>query len=127
MKNMTARFDLRPLIASALLSTVACSFVVTPASAGTIDPPTQTVKFADLDVAQPRDAAILYSRIRTAAEELCSPLQGSGMGLATRAAKVHTCVQHSIAGAVASVGKPALSAVYAARNVAPAPNRIAVL
>jgi len=68
MQNMTARIVLRPLIASALLSTVVSSFVVTPATAGTMDPPTLTVKFAELDVSQPRDAAILYSRIRTAAE-----------------------------------------------------------
>jgi UrcA family protein len=85
------------------------------------------VKFADLDVSQPRDAAILYSRIRTAAEELCSPLQSSGLGMATRAEKAHICVRESIARAVASVDKPALSAVYAARNPAPAASLIAVL
>jgi UrcA family protein len=127
MKNITARIVLRPLIASTLLSAFVSSFAATSASADTADAPTQIVRFADLDVTQPRDAAILYSRIRTAAEQLCSPLQGSGMGIATRAAKVDACVRESIAGAVASVGKPALSAVYAARNVAPASTRIAVL
>lgn len=64
------------------------------------------VRFPDLDLSKVDGAAVLYSRLRQAAAIVCSPLASRSLGMA---AQYRVCVDHAIAGAVASVGRPMLS------------------
>ena len=57
-------------------------------------------------------AAVLYGRIRAAAEKVCSPYDSSRL-----AAKAHldACINEAISKAVARVDAPALSCIYSAK------------
>jgi UrcA family protein len=78
-----------------------------------------TVKYKDVDPASTRGAAVLYERIRSAAVNVCSPLDHGDL---LSKQHVNSCVQVLVEHAVTSVGTPALQAVYAARYGATAPN-----
>jgi UrcA family protein len=80
-----------------------------PAMAGDLGPPV-SVKYNDVDASTAEGAAVLYKRIRSAAESVCSPVD-HGDTLSKSHEK--DCVQKVIARAVTDVGTPALSAVYA--------------
>jgi UrcA family protein len=84
-------------------------------SANGLDLREVTVKFGDLDVSRPEGATRLYRRIRAAAKEVCSP-DGYGLVAATQA---DSCVDKSIAEAVAKVNQPMLSAVLNAKRGKP--------
>jgi UrcA family protein len=71
-----------------------------------------TVKFGDLDVTRPPGATVLYHRIRAAAREVCSP-EFHTLGATI---PVDSCVEKSIAEAVAKVNQPALSAILNAKR-----------
>jgi UrcA family protein len=64
------------------------------------------VRFADLDLSKLDGAAVLYSRLRQAATIVCRPLQNQSLTMATQ---FQLCVDHAIADAVTSVGRPMLS------------------
>jgi UrcA family protein len=64
------------------------------------------VRFPDLDLSKLDGAAVLYRRLRQAAAIVCRPLESRGLETATL---YQVCVDHAIAGAVASVGRPILS------------------
>jgi UrcA family protein len=64
------------------------------------------VRFPDLDLSKVDGAAALYSRLRQAAAIVCSPLESRLLGMA---AQYRACIDHAIAGAVASVNRPMLS------------------
>jgi UrcA family protein len=71
-----------------------------------------TVKYGDLDVSRPEGAIVLYKRIRAAAKEVCSPdYYGFSASI-----QVDSCIDTSIAQAVAKVNQPALSAVLNAKR-----------
>ena len=120
---MTAnRFD--SLIATSLLCVLSSGLAALPAAADSIEPPRQTVKFGDLDIAHPQGAAALYQRIRAAAQNVCSPLDGSNLSAKTH---LETCVKKAVADAVATVDEPALFAVYSAKMGETMPARVASL
>jgi UrcA family protein len=64
------------------------------------------VRFPDLDLSKIDGATVLYRRLRQAAAIVCSPLQSQRLGMV---AQYQICVDHAIAGAVASVNRPMLS------------------
>jgi UrcA family protein len=68
------------------------------------------VRFTDLDISKVEGAAMLYNRLRQAAAIVCRPLESRTLGMA--ATQYQVCVDHAIAGAVASVGSPMLSQYY---------------
>jgi UrcA family protein len=68
------------------------------------------VRFADLDLSKVDGAAVLYNRLRQAAAIVCRPPESRSLGMA--ATQYRVCVDHAIAGAVASVGSPMLSQYY---------------
>jgi len=68
------------------------------------------VKFADLNISNPSGALVLYERIRAGAQGACSYYW-----FHTDADEAR-CVHDAIANAVAKVNRPALSAVYNAKN-----------
>jgi UrcA family protein len=78
------------------------------------DAPAMTVRFADLDLTKPQDAAVLYQRIRFAARLVCntasSPWDGSQVRNWAR------CFNSAVEEAVLRVDRPALTALYRERT-----------
>ena len=103
----------RSLIATGIF-TLASSFSAVSAA----DPSSASisVKYADLNIATPSGALVLYERIRTAAKNACNYFW-----FKTDADEAR-CVQQTIAKAVAKVNQPALSAVYDAKYKTAAPS-----
>jgi UrcA family protein len=101
------------LIATALFGVFSSSFAALPAAADGFEPLKETVKFGDLDISRPKGAAVLYSRIRAAAEKVCSPLDRGDLS-----AKMHfnACINKAVADAVTAVNEPALLAIYIAKR-----------
>jgi UrcA family protein len=88
-------------------ATLGCSAALaSPASAGIDQPATYVVRFADLDLSRIDGAATVYTRIRSAARQVCTSLEGRDLGLLV---KYRACVDKAIADAVASVNRPLLS------------------
>ncbi|HME38329.1 MAG TPA: UrcA family protein [Steroidobacteraceae bacterium] len=109
MKNLTA------LVAAATLSV--CTLSVARADTG-IEPRTATVHFADLDPVNAQGAAVLYRRLKVAAEKVCRDLD-PGRQL-TRMQPYKNCMQLAIATAVEKIDRPILTAYSASRGVLPA-------
>jgi len=124
MNTMTTANRLHSLIAASLFSVLFSSFAALPAAADSLEPLKETVKFGDLDISHPQGAAVLYHRIRAAAQNVCSPFDGSGVS-----AKMHldACVKKAVADAVTTVDEPALFAVYSAKIGKTPPARVASL
>jgi len=109
---------IRTLVAGALLSALPLSFAnVASAGEATIVPQV-TVKYSDLDLSTSQGGQALYGRIRDAAYNVCWRMYDS-----TELYKLNkdACLQQVIANAVAKVGAPALSDVYASKYGASAP------
>jgi UrcA family protein len=70
------------------------------------------VKYADLNVNNPAGAAVLYQRIRAAAEKVCAM---PGSRELDRAAQAKACMTKATADAVAAVNAPALTGLYEAK------------
>jgi UrcA family protein len=111
------------LIATALFGVFSSSFAV-PATADSFEPLKETVKFGDLDISRPKGATVLYSRIRTAAEKVCSPYDRRGLST-----KMHlnACIKKAVADAVTAVNAPALSAAHIAKRGESLPPQLASL
>jgi len=59
--------------------------------------------YSDLDVSRPEGSTILYSRIRAAAERVCSPLEGGGVAAKMR---LNGCIDRAISEAVKTIPQP---------------------
>jgi UrcA family protein len=84
-----------------------------------------TVKFADLDLTRSAGAAVLYERLKGAAQTVCAPFDARSRDLQSQ---VHfkQCVQSAIGTAVARIDRPALTAYYRAQfEAGNEPTRIA--
>lgn len=114
MNISTPSTGLRGLIVTAIFSALASGFSAASAADPTFA--SITVKYADLNLASPSGALVLYERIRTAAQSACNYFW-----FETDAAEAR-CVQNTIASAVAKVDRPALSAVYSAKFKISAPS-----
>ena len=115
----------RRLSATVLSCVAALSFAALPAAeAENFDGPQVKVTFGDLDVSSPQGAAVLYRRIKAAAETVCSPYWATGF--AARA-NLSDCVRSAIAEAVNAVDQPALSQIYSAKSRTPLTLRSASL
>ena len=84
----------------------------------TMAPPSMTVFYGDLNINDVRGAAVLYQRIRFAAETVCRDL-GRGRQLALLS-RYKSCVRSAIGEAVSHVNRTALTEYAAARGVLPA-------
>ncbi len=118
MNTIPSGDGFRRLLVRTVCAVIAASFAAGAAAADDRALPKVTVRYGDLDLSSPRDAATLYQRIRIAAAEVCWPLEGASVAAVFR---VQTCRQHAIADAVSRVNRPELSAVYRAHNRAPLP------
>jgi UrcA family protein len=98
---------LRGLIATAIFGALASSV----SAVSTADPSSASiaVTYADLNIASPSGARVLYERIRASAQSACNYFW-----FKTDADEAR-CLQNTIATAVTQVNQPALTAVYNAR------------
>jgi len=71
--------------------------------------PTRRVKFADLDLTRSAGAEVLYTRIRSAAREVCPSAE---IWIAGLRRSVRQCQAQAIAHAVADVNSPNLTTYY---------------
>ena len=85
-------------------------------------PHSLTVHYADLNLDRPTDVATLYRRIAFAAQDICGPRLLTGSHLPEPGYQV--CFNDAVAGAVARVDRPALSA-YHQQRLELAPQRAA--
>jgi UrcA family protein len=69
-----------------------------------------TVRFDDLNLEQPRGVAVLYRRLRLAAEDVCGEPQRPGEAIIS--ADWRACVAQAVERAVVAVDRPALTAYY---------------
>jgi UrcA family protein len=115
MTTSTPSTGLRGLIATGIFGALASSFSAVSA-ADDPNPVSITVNYADLHVASPSGALVLYERIRAAAQAACSYYW-----FKTDADEAR-CVHNTIANAVAKVNQPALSAVFNAKYKTSAPS-----
>jgi UrcA family protein len=120
MNTNPSRFH-RTLTAGAILGALATISNVYGADEAPA-PPQVLVKFADLDVSTLQGGLALYGRIHGAADDVCSRMYPN-----TVAYRWHkdSCLQKVIAGAVAKVNEPALSAVFASKYGMSAPMVVA--
>jgi len=116
MTSSSHSTGLRGLIAAEIFGALA--FSVSAVSAADPTSASINVKYADLNIANPPGAAVLYERIRTAASSACNYFW-----FKTDADEAR-CVQQTIANAVAKVNQPALSAVYNAKYKISAPSTL---
>lgn len=117
MNTSTLSTGLRSLIATAIFGALASSF----SAVASADPSTSasiTVKYADLNIASPSGAAVLYERIRTAAQSAC------GYFWFKTDADEARCIHNTIANAVNKINQPALSAVFVEKYKTSAPSAL---
>jgi UrcA family protein len=101
---------------------LSCAAICSAADGTSTETGTETVKFTDLNVLKPADAAALYYRITIAATDVCKSLDHGELG--SKVLFLH-CVDHAIADAVAKIDQPALYAVYNVKNPAAKTVRLA--
>jgi UrcA family protein len=90
------------------LLALACALAISGfAAAGTkTEIPSVVVKYSDLTLSTKAGVASLHSRIRNAAEAVCSPMNSRILGLRQQ---YEACVSDAVAEGVASVGNANLS------------------
>ena len=110
---MIRHMKLRAVVACSLFAMSLSSLAaVTVPAASEDDHPSRVVKFADLDLTHSQGAAVLYTRIRSAARAVCLPQYNWMM---ERRAISDQCRDQAIARAIADVNAPALTAYYQGR------------
>jgi UrcA family protein len=76
------------------------------------DPPAVIVRFADLDLSHSQGVAVLYHRLKAAAETVCAPQSGRDL---KSQARYSMCWHSALGTAVAKVDQPALTAYHRAQ------------
>jgi UrcA family protein len=102
--NKTIRTNIYTAIYCALGTAAFCA-ATTVAAAEEQNPPTETVKYGDLDISKSAGARVLYHRIQVAARQVC-PLTSNTIEMVTAE---HACINKAIDDAVKSVNAVALS------------------
>jgi len=113
--------NLNILVAAATFAT--CSVTIAQADVA-FEPRSVTVRFADLDTASTQGAAVLYRRLKTAAESVCRDLE-PGKELARMRAYAN-CMQTALSNAVVKVDRPAVTAYAVAHGVPMADSKIRI-
>ena len=76
--------------------------------------PQKVVSFRDLNLKSTKDVAVLYSRIHSAAIQVCGGvIDASDLA---RAASVRPCLEKSMVEAVTTVNSPMLTSLYLAKS-----------
>jgi UrcA family protein len=77
------------------------------------EPAKRIVHFTDLDLTRGPGVAVLYARIKSAARDVCEPVNARALESIVSA---HRCVEQAIARAVADVSAPGLTGYYLAKT-----------
>jgi UrcA family protein len=114
MSAMRRYVNLKTVIPGLMLSTLLGSLGAAQVAAARPAPEflTKRVKYVDLDLSRADGAAILYSRIRSAAHQVCDPPSSSVFTESFVAARA--CMRQAIAHAVVDVNAPALTNLHLA-------------
>ncbi len=118
MNTITPSTGLRRIVATVLFGTLASGLVAGAKAADSGDALSETVKYGDLDLSNSQGATTLYTRIRIAAANVCSPFDHRSFASQRL---LDACVHKAIADAVKKVDQPALFTVYNAKNAASKP------
>lgn len=95
-----------------IISALALALTQVACAGPALERPQVVVHFADLDLSRSQGAAVLYHRLRAAAETVCAPLDDRDLG---RHIRFKECVQSALSTAVAEVDRAALTEYYRAR------------
>ena len=93
-------------VAAVCLASVA---VVAHADEAANGVPARTAHYSDLDINTPAGAAVLYARIRNAAQQVCGDVDSKQLAVS---AAVKACVNRAISTSVRTVNSPKLTSVY---------------
>jgi UrcA family protein len=97
-----------------LIGTLVTAGLATTASADSLEPRSITVHFEDLDTNNAHGAAVLYSRIKYAAEEVCGDLARTrSLALLSSYSR---CVHTAMGSAIGQVNRPTLTEYAMARR-----------
>ena len=124
MNTTIASTSLRRLISPVLFGAFALSCSALSLAADRVEAYQTVVKYGDLNLSNAQGAHVLYSRIVSAARQVCDPFEFRDRNLGTHA-RVDACVHRAVKQAVTDVGQPELQAVYSANNHEPVPAIIA--
>jgi UrcA family protein len=83
----------------------------------------EVVRFADLNLDQPRDLARLFNRVVSAADKVCGPR--SFAGHYNKVADYKSCYSDTIAHTVSNIDRPSVTAYFQRRSAAWAPRKLA--
>ena len=110
-----SRFKQQLLASGALLAVLASPLSALAASVATLEEPpaSRVVKYGDLDLSRDAGVAALYSRISSAAREVCEPMDAVIMKMLRVR---YDCRQEAVARAVDDVNSPALTSYYLAKT-----------
>ena len=106
-----SRFKVKLLASGALLGVLLSPLSTLAATVATLEeaPASRVVKYGDLDLSRDAGVAALYSRIRSAAREVCEPMDAVIMKMLRVR---YDCRQEAVARAVDDVNSPALTSYY---------------
>jgi len=106
------------------IAIAAAVFMALTAGANAADVPQVHVKYGDLNLGTTAGAAVLYQRIRGAADVVCGVPDTRELAQIARA---KACAAQTIAAVVAAVNAPVLTGVYQARTGETLGTRLAVI
>ena len=95
-------------VAAISLGSVALAAHADPA----VDAPARTVHYSDLNLNTQAGVAILYNRIRNAAQQVCGNVDPRRLG---EAAATKACIDKAVFSSVTTVNNPMLTSEYNAR------------
>jgi UrcA family protein len=82
-------------------------------AAGAAQADQRIIHYTRVDLQTQQGAATMYSRIRTAALNVCEP---QNLAVLRSGRQVHACIDATVSDAVQAVDSPALTAIYEARR-----------
>ena len=112
MKAFTLRNSKKVLFAAAAAVSFASVAQMAQAADVLNDRPVLTVRYSDLNLDTPAGAAVLYQRIRHAAEQVCGKADSRRLDEMVVA---QDCMDKAIASSVSAVGNAQLTSQYVAR------------
>ena len=112
MKTITLKTNTHIALAAVAAVCLASVTIAAHADQAANDVPARTVHYSDLNLNTQAGAAILYKRIRHAAEQVCGDV---GSRQWEQAAAARACLHRAIFSSVQSVNNPKLTAVYTTR------------
>jgi UrcA family protein len=98
-----------PIIYTILVALAAASSIGRTLAAEPVDRLTKRVTYGDLNLESQEGAKVLYARLRSAAREVCSPLESREL---SHRSSWQACVNGALESAVVKINKPMVSALH---------------